>query len=183
MQEKGHQMTATELLERQPLHVRSELVRGTLRVREPAGYAHGKFAIAIGAALHAWVAPRQLGDVVGAETGFTLRRNPDTVRAADAAFISAARVPAKGCAGFAELAPDLVVEVLSPSDREGDVQAKVADWLDAGVRLVWLIDGQRRRATVHRADGTSDVRSSADDLDGETVLPGFALPLGELFRD
>ncbi len=174
-------MTATELLEHQPLHMRSELVRGTLRVREPAAYHHGKLAIIVGAALHAWVAPRCLGDVVGAETGFTLRRHPDTVRAADAAFIIAARVPPETTSGFAEMAPDLVVEVLSPSDRQADVLEKIEDWLSAGVRLVWLIDPRTRGATVHRLDGTVVARSFGESLDGETVLPGFVLPLTGLF--
>jgi len=183
MKQPAHQMTATELLEQQPLHVRSELVRGRLRLREPAAYLHGKLAIAIGAALHTWVAARQLGDVVGAETGFTLRRNPDTVRAADAAFISAGRVPPAGCIGFAELAPDLVVEVLSPSDRPSDVRDNVADWINAGVRLVWLIDAPRRSAVVHRADGTIDRKTAVDVLDAEDVLPGFSVPLRGLFGD
>ena len=174
-------MTADELLEQQPLHLRSELVQGRLLVREPGAYQHGKLSMVIGAALHAWVAPRKLGDVVGAETGFTLRRNPDTVRAADAAFISTARMPPRGGTGFAELAPDLVVEVLSPSDRAGEVRAKTADWIDAGVRLVWLIDATHRSAVVHRADGSSHRLSAGDQLDGETVLPGFTLPLSDLF--
>ncbi len=181
MKHNGLDMTSTELLEHQPLHMRSELVRGTLRVREPAAYQHGKLAIIIGAALHTWVAPRRLGDVVGAETGFTLRRHPDTVRAADAAFISAARVPAATTSGFAELAPDRVVEVLSPSDRQPDVLEKVDDWLTVGVRLVWLIDARSRNATVHRLDGTVAAKSSGEALDGEAVLPGFVLPLNELF--
>ncbi len=182
MNQSAHQMTAMELLEQQPLHVRSELVRGQLRVREPAAYLHGKIAIRIGAALHAWVAARRLGDVVGAETGFTLSRNPDTVRAADAAFVSAGRVPSAEFSGFAELAPDLVVEVLSPSDRPSDVRDKVSDWIGAGVRLVWLIDARRRSAIVQRSDGTFDAKAANDVLDGEAVLPGFTLSLSALFE-
>lgn len=180
---QGDRLTATELLELQPLHVRSELVQGRLLVREPGGYQHGKLSMRIGAALHAWVAPRQLGDVVGAETGFTLRRNPDTVRAADAAFISAARVPQEDGVGFADLAPDLVVEVLSPSDRASDVRSKVAEWIAAGARLVWVIDPPRRSAVVHRNDGSSSSLAAAGQLDGEAVLPGFTLPLRPLFED
>lgn len=174
-------MTADELLEQQPLHLRSELVQGRLLVREPGAYQHGKLSVIIAASLYAWVAPRQLGDVVGAETGFTLRRNADTVRAGDAAFISAARSPLRGGAGFAALAPDLVVEVLSSSDRDAKIREKTADWIDAGVRLVWLIDAPQRSALVHRADRSSHRLSAGDQLDGETVLPGFTLPLSELF--
>ncbi len=88
----------------QPAHQRSELVSGRLLVREPGAYEHGKLLIVIGAKLFTWITSRGLGDVVGAETGFTLRKNPDTVRAPDAAFISTARVPRARVTGFAELA-------------------------------------------------------------------------------
>jgi Uma2 family endonuclease len=174
-------MTAEELLLMQPLHMRSELINGRMIVREPGAYRHGRLAMAIGAALQAHVAPRGLGDVVSAETGFTLRRNPDTVRAPDAAFISNARLPRGDVSGFAELTPDLVVEVLSPSDMAGEVRAKVADWLSAGARLVWVVDAERGRADVYRADGTSDRVAAGGALDGEDVLPGFTLPLQPLF--
>ena len=170
-------MTAERLLYEQPSDQRSELVNGRMVVRDSAGYRHGKLAIAIGSALHAWVSTRGLGDVVAAETGFTLRRNPDTVRAPDAAFISAQRVPPANVTGFAELAPDLVVEVRSPSDRAGYVREKVADWLAAGALLVWLLDSAHHRADVFRADGTTTRLTSADSLSGEDVLPGFLLPL------
>jgi Uma2 family endonuclease len=79
--------------------------------------------------------------------------------------------------GFATFAPDLVVEVLSPGDRPGDVLAKVADWLTAGVLLVWVVDPVRRLARVYRADGTETVLQPADQLDGESVLPGFTCPV------
>lgn len=170
-------LTAESLLAEQPLHQRSELVNGRMLVREPAAYTHGRLANAIGFALTAWVSPRGLGDVVAAETGFTLRRNPDTVRAPDAAFISAQRVPPANVAGFAELAPDLVVEVVSPSDRAGYVRQKVADWLAAGAKLVWVLDTAHHRADVFRADGTTTRLAAVDSLSGENVLPGFLLPL------
>jgi Uma2 family endonuclease len=172
-------ISATDLLTSQPEDMRSELLRGRLMVRDPGAYGHGKHTIAIGAALLAWVAPRQLGDVVGAETGFLLRRDPDTVRAPGAAFISAARVPRTDI-GFAELGPDLVVEVLSPSDRPGHVREKVADWIAAGTLLVWLIDSAQHQAIVHRADGTVSYLGVTDVLSGESVLPGFELPLRTL---
>ncbi len=174
-------MTAEELLELQPPNMRSELVCGRMYVREPAAYRHGKVSSAIGAALYAWVSTRALGDTVGAETGFILRRAPDTVRAPDAAFISNARVPSPDPVGYAELAPDLVVEVRSPSDRAGKLRAKIADWLTAGARLVWVIDPVRRCAEVHRVDGSTTHLTNADVLGGEDVLPGFTLSLQQLF--
>jgi Uma2 family endonuclease len=120
------------------------------------------------------------GMVVAAETGFTLQRNPDTVRAPDVAFIRVDRLPPGTHSGFADFAPDLAVEVLSPSDRPGEVLAKVADWLTAGTALVWTIDPERRRARVYRADGSDTVLSRDDLLEGEDVLPGFRVSIAAL---
>lgn len=161
---------------------RTELVRGTLIVREPAGFGHGKVAMRIGSALHAYVDRQGLGEVFAAETGFTLFRGPDTVRAPDVAFVSNERLPERSPRGFAELAPDLVVEVLSPGDGAGEVAEKIDDWLRAGCRLVWVVDPERRRARVHRANGSVHPLSQDDDLDGEDVVPGFRCALGELLR-
>ena len=121
-----------------------------------------------------------LGQVYAAETGFHLARDPDTVRAPDVAFITAARVPHPEPEGFAQLAPDLVIEVLSPGDRPGETLAKVGDWLEAGSRLVWVIDPDRRLARVYRADGSQTQISSDGSLDGEDVMPGFSCRLGEI---
>ncbi len=170
-------MTAEELLQLRLPNMRSELVGGVLVVREPAGFRHGAVAVAMTVAIGNFVYAHRLGVVVAAETGFTLRRNPDTVRAADVAFVAADRCPDPGTRGFAELAPDLVVEVLSPGDRPGEVLAKVADWLTAGCRLVWVIDPTHRHARVFRADGSVMLVGAHDMLDGEDVLPGFTCAL------
>src|SRR5438445_485146 len=79
--------------------------------------------------------------------------------------------------GFPNLAPDLVVEVLSPGDRPGEVLAKVADWLTAGTRLVWTVDLERRMARIYRHDGSETFVTAEGALDGEDVLPGFSCPL------
>jgi Uma2 family endonuclease len=139
-------MTADELLRLELSDKRTELVRGRLVVREPAGYRHGEIAARLLATLFNFVESRGLGRVVTAETGFVLRRNPDTVRAADVAFVRRERLPVPPPNGFPEMAPDLVIEVLSPNDRPGEVLSKIGDWLDAGVRLVWIIDPRRRDA-------------------------------------
>ena len=78
------------------------------------------------------------------------------------------------------MAPDLVVEVLSTDDRPGETLAKVGDWLEAGARLAWVIDPQRRLARIYRADGTESLLAESDALDGEDVLPGFSCPLGSI---
>jgi Uma2 family endonuclease len=170
-------MTAEELLRLNIQDKRSELVRGKLVVREPAGFAHGVVASRIGAQVAGFVRTRELGLVVAAETGFTLERNPDTVRAPDVGFVHRDRVPDPLPRGYAEFAPDLAVEVLSPDDRPGEVLAKVADWLRAGTRLVWIVDPIRGTARVYRADGTESFATVDDSLDGEDVLPGFSLAL------
>jgi Uma2 family endonuclease len=173
-------MTAEDLLRLNIQDKRSELVRGQLIVREPAGFAHGVVASRIGEQMAAFVRAQGLGIVVAAETGFTLARNPDTVRAPDAGFVRRDRVPDPLPRGYAPMAPDLVVEVLSPDDRPGEVLAKVADWLRAGTALVWVVDPIRRSARAYRADGTESYLEEHDSLDGEDVLPGFALPLAAI---
>lgn len=160
-----------------------ELIQGELRAMAPAGFEHGRVAAAFVAALRAFVRPAGLGVVLSSETGFTIGRDPDTVRAPDAAFIRADRVPPReNRTGFVELAPDLVVEVVSTSDRATNVLAKALSWLDAGVRLVWVADPALRSVTVYRPDGLARiVRGQDAELDGEDVLPGLRLPLAEVF--
>ena len=166
-------MTADELLELDLPGKRTELVRGVLVVAEPAGYRHGEIAARLTKMLMIHVDDRELGCVVAAETGFKLASDPDTVRAPDLAFIRKERLPQPPPAGYAELAPDLVVEVLSPDDRPGQVLGKVADWLDAGSRIVWVVDPGRRLARVYRADGSVSLIGESEALDGEDVVPGL----------
>ncbi len=141
------------------------------------GYRHGRVAAQFGNRLAVHVEANDLGQVLAAETGFKLTAQPDTVRAPDVAFISRERTPEPEPTGYAELAPDLVVEVLSPDDRPGAVLAKVADWLEAGTRLVWVADPERRHVRVYRADGSESVVTVGETLDGEDVVPGFSCSL------
>jgi Uma2 family endonuclease len=173
-------MTAEELLDLPDDGMRHELVEGELRTMPPAGFEHGRVAVRVAARLLEYVDENGAGDVLAAETGFLLRRGPDTVRAPDAAFVAAGRVM-PNTRTFAELAPDLVVEVVSPSDRASDVASKATEWLDAGVRLVWVVDPQARLAAVHHPGGVVTVLRDDGVLDGEDVLPGFRLALSSLF--
>lgn len=181
-------MPASELLtaqELERLHIpdkRSELVRGQLVVREPAGGRHGVVAGEMFYRIRQFIEGRNLGVAFAAETGFTLARNPDTVRAPDAGFITTARVPTPMPRGFPALAPDLAVEVLSPGDRPGEVLAKVADWLQAGTRLVWVIDPERRVARVYRADGSESLLDESGAIGGEDLLPGLSISLSDLLN-
>jgi Uma2 family endonuclease len=173
-------MTAEDLLRLNLPNKRTELVRGVLVVREPAGYLHGRVAMKLAARLEAYVERTGVGECFAAETGFTLARGPDTVRAPDVAFIRRERLLDPPPKGFAEVSPDLAVEVLSPGDRPGEVLAKVADWLSAGTRLVWVIDPARRLARVYRQDGTEAIVTGGQALDGEDVVPGFSCALDEV---
>jgi Uma2 family endonuclease len=173
-------MTAEELLDLPDDHMRHELVEGELRTMSPAGAEHGRVALHVGARIFDHVEQHGLGVAYAAETGFILRRRPDTVRAPDVAFVAADRLRGDG-RGFPELAPDLVVEVVSPSDRASEVAEKAAMWLDAGVRLVWVVDQQARLAAVHHPGGLVTVLREDAALDGEDVLPGLRLPLASLF--
>ncbi len=174
-------MTAEELLELNIPDKRTELVRGVLIVREPAGGRHGRVAFELGRRLGNHVVEHQLGAVYAAETGFTLARRPDTVRAPDVAFVRRERLPDPEPVGFPEFAPDLAVEVLSSGDRPGEVLTKVADWLSAGARLVWVIDPERRLARVYRQDGSESLVSADQVVDGEDVVPGFSCSLETIF--
>jgi len=172
-------MTATELLQPHiPEH--AELVRGILVVREPPGFRHADITARLTTALSVHVRAGDFGLVLSGDAGFKLATNPDTVRGADIAFVRRERLPDPLPVGFAPFAPDLVVETLSPHDRPGEVLAKVGDWLDAGARLVWVIDPERRLARVYRADGTEHMLEETDQLLGEDVLPGFSCSLASI---
>jgi Uma2 family endonuclease len=172
-------MTAEELLHASIPDKRTDLVRGVLRVREPAGDRHGRVTMNLTIRLGLWVEQAGAGQLFAAETGFMLLRAPDTVRAADIAFVRRERLP-EAVPGFLELAPDLVVEVLSPGDRAGETLTKVGDWLNAGTPLVWIVDPERRAARVYRHDGSMTVVSECELLEGEDMLPGFACPLASI---
>jgi len=161
----------------------TELIAGEVCAVSPANFEHGMVAAALVRALHTFVEASGLGVVVSSETGFTIGRDPDTVRAPDAAFVSSERVPSPGSRrGFVELAPDLVAEVVSPRDHASYVLAKALAWLDAGSQIVWVLDPALRSAIVHRRDGVARiVRGPDGELDGEDVLPGLRIALRDLF--
>lgn len=174
-------MTAEELLRLRLPDKRTELVRGRLVVRDPGGARHGAVAMEIGYRIAAHVKAHDLGRVYAAETGFKIESDPDTVRAPDVAFIAKDRVPGAEPTGYPSWAPDLAVEVLAHDDHPAETLDKVAQWLKAGVPLVWVVDSERRTARVYRADGSESFLNAGDALDGEDVLPGFHCPLAGLW--
>lgn len=178
------EIITAEQLERIDIPGKStELVRGRLVVSEPPGTFHGKLAGRLLLRVGAFVEARRLGEVFGQDTGFRIASNPDTVRAPDLAFLGHERLSRIARRGYAAIAPDLIAEILSPDDRPGDVRAKIAEWLSAGVRLAWELDPDRRIARAHRPDGGISIVGADGALDGEAVLPGFRCELKDLYRD
>lgn len=160
---------------------RFELVAGRLRVMEPPGFEHGDLAVTLAAGLSRHVRARGLGKVV-TETGFVLRRDPDTVHGPDVAFVRAERLPApEAVRNYFEGAPDLAAEVLSPNDRPGEAADKVRRYLAAGTGLVWVVDPKAQSVTAHAPNAIPRSLGIGDALDGGDVVPGFTLPLAELF--
>ena len=149
----------------------------------PAGYEHGKIIGRLTGRLDAHAEANNLGDVCGAETGFTITQNPDTVRAPDIAFVSRERTPQLPLKkSYWVGVPDLAVEVLSPSDTVYEVDAKVEEWLSAGVRAVWVVNPKRRTITVYRSPNDVRTLTEMDELDGEDIVPGFSCRVGEIFK-
>ena len=147
----------------------------------PGGAKHGSIISKINARLERFVEENSLGWVMGAETGFQIGHNPDTVRAPDVAFISRARCLSGLPEAFFQGAPDLAVEVLSPGDRASKVLAKVQVWLSAGCSQVWLVDPATRTVTVHRRADQIERFGAGDELPGGDLLPGFRLAVAEIF--
>jgi len=176
-------MTAEELFARSSQLGRCELIEGELVKMSPAGGEHGDLAFEFGRLIGNFVAEQKLGKVFAAETGFRLETNPDTVRAPDVAFIASDRVEQAKTEKFIPIPPDLAVEVNSPSDVIGDVVAKVQWWLAHGTRAVWVVDPKSNTVTTYHPDGSARVVHRGETLTGGDVLPGFELPLTQLFTD
>jgi Uma2 family endonuclease len=160
---------------------RFELVRGELRpMPPPAGDEHGFYSMDLSAYVTVHVRNHDLGRCYAAETGFLIARNPDTVLAPDFAFVAKERLTGPPGKKYVPLVPDLVLEVRSPNDTPSEVAEKVADWLAAGVRLVWELNLKDRTVTVYRPDADPRPLGPNDTLTGENVLLGFTLPLARL---
>jgi len=176
-------MTADELFALPDDSLRHELVAGEHRVMNPPGAEHGRVTLKLGRLLGNHVADSKLGEVFAAETGFVLARDPDTVRAPDAAFVSRERYEAIGpTAKFWPEAPQFVAEVVSPGDTFAEVEEKALSWLAAGCTAVLVADPQRRTATVYRSREDVHVYRESEEIDLADAVPGWTVKASELFR-
>ena len=174
--------TASELFEMPDDGFRYELVKGELRRMSPSGSEHavviGRLTMRLGQHIEA----NNLGLYFGAEAGFKIASDPDTVRAPDVAFVGRARVPESGVPkNFWLGAPDLAVEVVSPGDTFNEVEEKVAQWLAAGASAVWIVNPKQRSVAVYRSMTDVTHLSEDDELDGGEVVPGFRCKVSEIF--
>lgn len=174
-------MTAEEFFQLPNDDTFQELVRGELHTSPPPGGPHGVDANEIGFLLTAHVRAQETGRVFN-QSGFCVEHDPDTVRAPDVAFVSAGRLPeGRLLEGYPDLVPDLVVEVVSPSDRAADVQERMESWLQWGARLGWLAYPRTRSVALYEPGQPIRMLGPDDRIDGGDVLPGFSCQVGEFF--
>ena len=181
MTTKTRLMTADELLRMPDDGNRYELIRGELKRMAPASGFHGKQAGNVHGSLWAHARANRLGTVYIAETGFLLETDPDLVLAPDVAFIRRERQHLGDTARYIPVAPDLAVEVISPSDRLTQVHQKALEWLAHGVRIVIVVNPRNRTAQVYRSPTDVVTLTEADTLDGGDVVPGWRMAVADIF--
>ena len=149
----------------------------------PAGNIHGRIALRLGGLIGVYVDQNSLGAAYAAETGFIIDRDPDTVLAPGVSFVTQERLDQVGpVVGFWPGAPDLAAEVVSPSDSWSEVEEKALRWLDAGVQIVWVVDPRQQNVMVYRSRSEIRVLVGGDTLEAEPLLPGWSVPVDQLFR-
>ena len=174
--------TADELIRLPRGQFRYELINGELKVMSPSGYPHGRITARLTAPLTQFVLDHELGEVSGAETGFKLTLNPDTVLAPDIAFISKERLEEVGePEGYWPGPPDLAVEVLSPGDSAREVKEKISQWFSFGAKQVWIVNPKDSSVTVYRSPSNTTTFSGSDYLEAQDLLQGFRVSLNRIF--
>ncbi len=172
--EELYQMPGTDL---------TELVKGEIVKMSPTGFWHGVIEGKFYRALEFFVEENKLGLVMVGEVGLYTRRNPDSVRGADVVFISNERLAQVTSASFLDVAPELIVEIMSPDDRWSEVRKKLNEYFSIGVNLVWVADPSDKTVSAYRSLTEVSIFAENDVLTGEEVLPGFRVPVVALFDD
>lgn len=176
-------VTAEQLISLSAHQGRCELIAGELREMSPSGWKHGMILGRLHTLLGRHVEDHQLGVVLGAETGFLIGRDPDTVRTPDVAFLANEHLHAvEPAEAYWPGPPDLAVEVLSPSDSKREVDDKIQAWLTSGAHMVWVVDPQSRSVTVCKGAAEVHVKAASDVLDGGDVVAGFRCPVAAFFE-
>ena len=175
-------LIAADLLRLNGQGVKGELIRGVLCETVSAGAEHSFIAIRIGGEFDRYVRRHKLGRVGGTDGGVLIQRNPDTVREPDVYYVSAARLPLDArVPGYLEAIPEIIVEIVSPSDTQREVNDKTLMWLSHGVLLVIEVYPDEKAVMTHRPGQPAVTLTGEDVLDGGNVLPGFRLPLRDIF--
>ncbi len=172
-----------EELYRMPERGRCELVDGRLVMKSPTGYGHSVIEMNVGWVLKTYADVHKSGKVGVGEVGIFIRRDPDTIRAAHVFFISNERYARRAAQGFLDIAPELVVEVLSPEDRWSEVMRKLADYFEAGVLLVWVVDPAMESIFAYRSLTGVKIFRAGDTVVEEEILPGFFIPVADIFKE
>ena len=181
--QKTKLLTADDLLRLYSQGVRGELVRGELRETVASGREHGQLVMNLGFLMGAFIRPRRLGVLFGSDSGVWLERDPDTVREPDIGFVSRDKAPyGVRVTGYEEEVPDLVVEVVSPSDSAREANERALMWKGFEVRIVWMLFPDTRTVNVYGEDGSVTTLGEGDWLDGGDVLPGFSCSVSEIFE-
>jgi Uma2 family endonuclease len=160
-----------------------ELVRGHFIPMSPTGSLRAEIESNLAYALKSFVKGKHLGKVMTGEVGIITGRSPDTVRGADVAYISFERLKDVTGQGYLDVAPELIAEVVSPSDRWTDINEKLEEYFAIGVAAVWIVDPQERRVYVYRSPTRVEKLGPADVLTIEDLLPGLRIRVADLFED
>jgi Uma2 family endonuclease len=182
MSSVAHRLLTAEEFWHLPGSEHKELINGEAVESMPPGKEHGPIAVSIATLLNLW-SKQGVGGKVGVEPGFILSTDPDTVRGPDVYYVSASRVPSDDKSkAFWTIAPDLAVEVISPSETVDEVRDKVRDFLTAGTSMVWTVHPRTREVVVHTPDGLARTHTDEDVIEFPEVLPGFSCKVAEIFE-
>lgn len=184
----GEQTTNKRLITGEELAAMSgmesvELVRGEIVYQMPTSHLHGRIEALIAVLLGIYLRANPIGSLLTGEAGVYTRRNPDTVRGVDVAVISNERLQQISSTSYLDIAPELIVEVMSPKDTWSEVNEKLVEYFEIGVQLVWVIDPRRKLAHVYRSPENVAILRIGDVLTGEDILPGLEIPLSEIFPE